>query len=120
MSQHYTIGIHHLTGNVSLKKGTLLTGHFILKDLSKQYVQIKTSRCIRKQTICICENKDADQLCSNCTADQCHCFCYIDGTNPKFQSSSLLLWLYRPICVGLGRKPKLVHLMIVPDKKAYL
>ena len=25
---------------------------------------------MRKPTICICENKDADQLCSNCTADQ--------------------------------------------------
>ena len=24
---------------------------------------------LRKQAFCICENKDADQLCSNCTAD---------------------------------------------------
>ena len=35
-----------------------------------------------KPTICICENKDADQLCSNCTADQCLCFHYTDSTNP--------------------------------------
>ena len=39
-----------------------------------------------------------DQLCSNCTADECLCFGYIDSTvslllNLKFQTSSLLLWL---------------------------
>ena len=32
---------------------------------------------------CICENKGADQLCSNCTADQRLCFCYIDSTTPS-------------------------------------
>ena len=26
--------------------------------------------------------------------------------NPKFQASIHLLWLYRPVCVGLGRKPR--------------
>ena len=26
--------------------------------------------------------------------------------NPKFQASSHLLWLYSPICVGPGRKPR--------------
>ena len=26
--------------------------------------------------------------------------------NPKFQASSLLLWLYRPVCVRPGRKPR--------------
>ena len=31
---------------------------------------------MRKQAFCICENKDADQLRSNCEADQCLCFCY--------------------------------------------
>ena len=30
-------------------------------------------RRIRKPTVCICENKGADQLCSNCTADQHLC-----------------------------------------------
>ena len=37
------------------------------------------SHLMRKPTICICENKDADQRL---------CFCYI---NPKFQAASLLL-----------------------------
>ena len=27
--------------------------------------------------------------------------------NPKFQASSHLLWLYSPICVGPGRKPRI-------------
>ena len=39
------------------------------------------SLCMRKPTICICENKDADQLCCNCTADQCLCFRYTDYTD---------------------------------------
>ena len=28
--------------------------------------------------------------------------------NPKFQAPSLLLLLYRPVCVGPGEKPKLL------------
>ena len=35
---------------------------------------------MRKQTICIGENKAADQLCNNCTADQCLCFRCTDST----------------------------------------
>ena len=26
--------------------------------------------------------------------------------NPKFQASSHLLWLYSPVCIGPGRKPR--------------
>ena len=40
------------------------------------------SSCTRKPTICICETKGADQLCSNCTADQHLCFRYRDSTIP--------------------------------------
>ena len=32
--------------------------------------------------VCICENKGADQLRSNCAADQRLCFCYTDGKIP--------------------------------------
>ena len=49
------------------------------------------SRCIRKPTICICENKDADQLCSVCTADQRLYFRYTDSIVPllnKYEVSS--------------------------------
>ena len=34
---------------------------------------------MRKQTFCICENKDADQLRGNREADQRLCFRYIDS-----------------------------------------
>ena len=35
---------------------------------------------MRKPDFCLCENKDADQLRSNCEADQRLCFRYTDGT----------------------------------------
>ena len=37
---------------------------------------------MRKLDFCLCENKDADQLCSNCTADQRLCFHCSDSTIP--------------------------------------
>ena len=48
---------------------------------------------MRKPAFCLCENKDADQLHSNCAADQRLCFRYMDSAiplylNPKFQASS--------------------------------
>ena len=55
--------------------------HFILMSL-----------VMRKQAFCICENKDADQLRINCTADQRLCFRYTDSTTPllpKYEISSL-------------------------------
>ena len=70
--------------------------------------QTKMSRLVRKPTICICENKGADQLRSKCEADQRLCFRYTDSTIPllpKFQVSSHLLRLYSPDCVGPVRKP---------------
>ena len=42
-----------------------------------------------KPTICICENKSADQLCSNCTADQRLCFRSIDSTIPHLLKSNI-------------------------------
>ena len=67
---------------------------------------------MRKPAFCICENKDANQLRGNREADQRLCFRYIDSTNPrfylnmKFQASSHLQWLYSPVCVGPGPKPR--------------
>ena len=64
-----------------------------------------------KPTICIDENKGADQLLGNREADQRLCFRYSDSTIPpllnsiSFQASSLLLCLYRSVCVGPVRKP---------------
>ena len=64
-----------------------------------------------KPTICISENKGADQLRGNREADQCLCFRYSDTVkflfhlNPKFQASSSFLCLYKSVCVGPVRKP---------------
>ena len=38
------------------------------------------SNVMRKPDFCLCKNKGADQLCSNCTADQRLCFLYSDST----------------------------------------
>ena len=46
---------------------------------------------MRKPTICICETKGADQLRSNCEADQCLCFRYTDCTIPLLQPFSVLV-----------------------------
>ena len=63
-----------------------------------------------KPTICIGENKGADQLRGNREADQRLCFRYLDSTiplllNPKFQASSFARSLYRPVCVRPGQNP---------------
>ena len=66
---------------------------------------------MRKPAFCICKNKYADQLRSNCAADQHLSFRFMDNTipvfylNPKFQASRHLLWPSSPVCVGPGRKP---------------
>ena len=67
------------------------------------------NRRMRKPTICICENKGADQLRGYREADQRLCFRYTDSTihlllNPKFPASSHLLCLYRSVCVGPVQK----------------
>ena len=47
-----------------------------------------------KPTICICENKGADQLGGNREADQCLCFRYTDSTIPLLSKSKISsLWL---------------------------
>ena len=42
-----------------------------------------------KTEYCICENKDADQLRSNCAADQRLCFQYMDSTIPLLPKSEI-------------------------------
>ena len=72
--------------------------------LFKHYSNI--SRCIRKQSICICETNGADQ-----TAQLISTFDFATLVvqfllylNPKLPDSSFLLWVYRPVYVGPGRK----------------
>ena len=47
------------------------------------------SLVVRKPAFCICENEDADQLRSNCTADQRLCFRYTDSTIPLLPKSEI-------------------------------
>ena len=47
------------------------------------------SRHMGKPTILICENKGADQLRSNCEADQRLCFRYSDSTIPPLLNSKI-------------------------------
>ena len=44
---------------------------------------------MRKPAFCLCENKDADQLRSNCAADQCLCFRYTGSTIPLLCTSDI-------------------------------
>ena len=65
---------------------------------------------VRKPTICICENKDADQLRGNREADQRLCFRHLDSTIPllsksKLPTSSHLQLLYSLVCVRPGQNP---------------
>ena len=72
-----------------------------LHHLAPQYL----SHLMREPTICIGENKGADQLRGNREADQRLCFRYLDSTIPhllKFEISSF--WLFSLLVqVGLCR-----------------
>ena len=67
------------------------------------------SRLVGKPTICIGENKGADQLRGNREADQRLCFRFTDSTiyflNTKFHASSCFLLLHSPVFVGPVQKP---------------
>ena len=63
-----------------------------------------------KPTICICENKDADQLRGNREADHSFVFAtwivqFLFYLYPKFQASSTFLCLCSSVCVRPVRKP---------------
>ena len=59
------------------------------------------SRHIGKPTICLGKNKGADQLRSNCEADQRLCFRYSDSTAPlQLKSEIKILALF---CDGTSR-----------------
>ena len=47
------------------------------------------SRVMRKQTFCICENKDKDQLRDDRETDQRLCYRYIDSTIPLLSKSEI-------------------------------
>ena len=62
------------------------------------------SLVMRKPAFCICENKDADQLCGNGTADQRLCLRYTLLHIPKTSFLYPFSAAVQPVCVGPGRK----------------
>ena len=52
-------------------------------------VHYNMSLVMRKPDLCICENKDADQLRGNREADQRLCFRYTDSTVPLLPKSEI-------------------------------
>ena len=64
-------------------------------DLSIHYVHMPhcwLSHESRHEKTCFCisKNKSTDQLCGNCAADQCLCYCYTDSTIPLLPKSKVL------------------------------
>ena len=75
-----------------------------------------------KPTICICENKDADQLHGNREADQRLCFRYSDSTIPlllKSEISSFLLFSVT-VQVGLCQTCSETTLLVFPRGGSYV
>ena len=60
------------------------------------------SRHVGKPTICHGENKDADQLRSNCEADQRLCFRYSDSTVPLLRKSEISRFYLFSVTVQVG------------------
>ena len=67
---------------------------FIARQISNwkdfhHFLQNEMSHLMGKPTICIGENKGADQLRGNCEADQRLCFRYSDSTIPPLLNSKI-------------------------------
>ena len=72
-----------------------ITISFFLLHVTGETCDKYMSHLVGKPTICIGENKDADQLRGNREADQCLCFRYSDSRIPlllKSEISSFLLF----------------------------
>ena len=75
-----------------------------------------------KPTICIGENKDADQLRGNREADQRLCFRYTDSTLPLLLKSEISSFLLFPVLVqvGLCRTCSETTLLVFPRGGSYV
>ena len=74
------------------------------------------SRLVRKQKICIGENKGADQLRGNREADQRLCFRYSDSTVPLLLKSEIASFQLFSVLVqaGLCRTCSETTLLVIP------
>ena len=67
----------------------------------------KMSRIVRKPDFCLGENKGADPAkLISAFVFTTRIVQFLFYLNLKFQASSSFLSLYRPVCVGPGRKPR--------------
>ena len=69
-----------------------ISGFMVKVDGLQKYAGMflrNLSLVMRKLDFCICEKKDADQLHSNCAADQRLCFRYTDSTIPLLPKSEI-------------------------------
>ena len=80
------------------------------------------SRLMGKPTICICENKDADQLRCDREADQRLCFRYSDSTIPLLLKSEISsFWLFSVLVqLGLCRTLSETTLLVFPRGGSYV
>ena len=80
------------------------------------------SRLVGKPTICIGENKDADQLRGNREADQHLCFRYWDGTIPLLLKSEISSFLLFSVLVqaSLCRTCSETALLVFPRGGSYV
>ena len=60
------------------------------------------SLVMRKPDFCICENKAADQLCGNRTADQCLCFHHMGSAILLLSKSEISILEPSSVAVQLG------------------
>ena len=73
------------------------------------------SRVMRKPAFCICENKDADQLCGNRGPDQCLCFRYTDN-NP----STSYIRNFKPLAIFCSSTDRFVSDLVGNPKTGFL
>ena len=86
-------------------------GHVHTKLVIYIYIRYYLSRIVRKPDFAYAKTKA--QISCAVTAQLISAFVFATRIvqflfylNPKFQDSSLLLWLYRSVCVRHGRKPR--------------
>ena len=74
------------------------------------------SNVMKKTPFCVCENKGADQLHGNCTADQRLCFGYIDSATPLPPKREN----FKPLAIFCGCTARFVSDLVETSKTGYL
>ena len=83
-------GRNMLSSSIRRKKGSGTLCLSPWKNIGKRlFLYSYLSHIVRKPDFCLCENKGADQLRSNCEADQRLCFHYMDSTIPLLPKSEI-------------------------------